>query len=135
MVLREGHAGEREQYNIQHNKFGFHNLISFNLRRLSSFWTLQSLGWGAFLIISTVPYLFNIRERWARELIVYRTALVICFLAASFPLRIVCRRQWRLGLPIPRTIFIILVWCFVLSYLSTEIAFKAEIASGSNRQF
>lgn len=109
--------------------------MQFVLRRLSSFWTLQLIGWGALLIVSNAPYIFNIRELWARELIVYRSALVVCFVAASFPLHTVCRHRWRLGLPIPKSIFIVLVWCFVLSYLSTAIAFAAETASGGNRQF
>src|SRR5215510_4106623 len=59
---------------------------------------------------------------------------MVCFIAASFPLHIVCQRQWRAGNALPRTILTVIIWCAILSYLSSTIALEAQVAAGIDRK-
>jgi len=49
-------------------------------------------------------------------------------------LHLVCQRQWRAGHTLLRTLFMVIIWCAVLSYLCSAIALEAEVAVGINRK-
>jgi LytS/YehU family sensor histidine kinase len=54
-----------------------------------------------------------------------------CCFIASFILHAVCRRQWRQGFTLPRSLFIVLAWCSGFAVACAAIAVKAEYAFGT----
>src|SRR5262249_9327861 len=69
----------------------------------------------------------------ARETFVYRMTTMVCFIAASFPLHAVCRRQWRPGHALPRAIAFVIIWSAILAFVSATIGIAAQLASGIGR--
>ena len=87
--------------------------------RLFSFWTLQALGWGAYglaVFVATLPYLSD------RNVVVYRSTFTGCCFGTTFILHPVCRRLWRRGTPLARSLLIILLCCYPLGYVCGAIA-------------
>jgi two-component system, LytTR family, sensor kinase len=98
------------------------------VKRLPAFWLLQFGGWlayGIILVLSTVPFANE------RATVAYRSVLFGCCFIASFVLHAVCRRQWRRGFTLPRSLFIVLAWCSGLAVVCAAIAVKAEYAFGT----
>jgi len=105
--------------------------------RVPSFWVLQLCGWGAYAMVvfaSNAHYISQLNNLSARETFVYRMTTMVCFIAASFPLHAVCRRQWRAGHALPRAIAVVIIWSAILAFVSATIGIEAQIASGIDRQ-
>jgi Histidine kinase len=97
-------------------------------KRLPTFWLFQFSGWlayGIILVLSTIPFANE------RAMVAYRWALFGCCFLASFVMHAVCRRQWRQGFALPRSLFIVLTWCSGLAVLCAAIGVKAEYAFGT----
>jgi hypothetical protein len=98
------------------------------VNRLPTFWLFQFSGWlayGIILVLSTIPFANE------RATVAYRAVLFGCCFIASFLLHVVCRRQWRRGFTLPRSLFIVLAWCSGLAVACAAIAVKAEYAFGT----
>ena len=97
-------------------------------RRIPTFWLFQISGWLAYEIIlglSTIPFANE------KATVAYRSVLFVCCFLASFVMHVVCRRQWRRGFTLPRSLLIVLAWCSGLAVVCAAIAVKAEYAFGT----
>ena len=96
--------------------------------RKGMFWLFQIAGWAAYgivVVLYTIPFADD------QGTVAYRATLTLTCFGGTFILRAVCRRQWRQGFRLPRSLLVVLAWCFLLTYLCSALAIKAEYAWGT----
>ena len=109
--------------------------MRFTFERRPTFWLFQSTGWAAYgiaLALSSIPVATDLATSAHRGALAYRAGLWATSLAASFVLRVVCRREWRRGFRFPQSILIVFAWCSVLACVCSALAIKAEYAAEGN---
>jgi two-component system, LytTR family, sensor kinase len=92
------------------------------------FWRLQLTGWfcySATIMLATLAFWRN------REEFVYHAALVTSAFAASFLLRLICRRLWRARVAWPRAMVLAFVSSYVLGFACGCVTALAMARYGS----
>ena len=96
--------------------------------RKGMFWLFQVAGWAAYGIVVA---LYTIPFASESGTVAYRVTLTATCFGGTFVLRWVCRWQWRKGFRFPQSLLIVLSWCFLLTYLCSALAIKAEYTWGT----
>ena len=108
-------------------------MLNYELMRLVTerkrmFWLFQIAGWAAYGIVVA---LYTIPFASESGTVAYRITLTATCFGGTFVLRWVCQWQWQKGFRFPQSLLIVLSWCFLLTYLCSALAIKAEYTWGT----
>jgi two-component system, LytTR family, sensor kinase len=85
----------------------YNGCVSISLQRLQQFWPLQILGWSVYTGGIFVSMIGRFREA---QVIAYNLVFLGSMLAASFVLRVICRRLFSGTAGLPRAMFKAALW-------------------------